>query len=502
MANSPSWQGNYKKPESFIVTNNHTTVSSEELITPESNLISGFLVEVQNKSTETTLDLITNASQNYFSSHNIEIKNIILSPNTYIFYLSKQFEDQDFYEKFTKVVSWFMLNRKDSTVVIRPIIENTNFIANRALIFDKPQVITNDLTNKFLDPQTAILDGYHIHIDYLKNQDQQAEILFNQFKDYISQQRLIYSDLDWYPLDSNGPHARAGWEIKFEKAGTNLNAYYGKALIWLLLNHGDIPLYSHSKNWIFGENEQRLISHLDNSLYSGAPPKLKQQFFYDPENVNSGLYRWDQQLATTKFISKHESLLKQQEIIDFWFSESIKPQWFRKQDTTTSSLDETIKQKFAKDLFLLVNGYYNSWLTTLDGKLAYIIITDQFSRNIYRGTPMVLAYDKLALDVAKSVIKSGDDKKLTYNQRVFVYLPFVHSEEIVNQNIGVELFKLLRDEVPDNLTAEFDVHYQQALKHKAVIEKFNHFIHRNKTIFSLELTDEEVKFLENQDATF
>ena len=150
LATGSSWQDNYKNPESFASNNNEQPLAtSEELITPESNLISGFLVEVQNKNIETTLHVIANAFRNYSNTHKIEIKNIISTPNTYIFYLTKEHEDQYFYDKFTKVVSWFMLNRRDSTVVIRPIIKNTAFIVNRALVFDKPQVITNDLTSDF-----------------------------------------------------------------------------------------------------------------------------------------------------------------------------------------------------------------------------------------------------------------------------------------------------------------------------------------------------------------
>ena len=73
------------------------------------------------------------------------------------------------------------------------------------------------------------------------------KLLFDHFRQYIANERLIYSDLDWYPPRSNGPHVRAGWEIKFERAGSQLMYDYGKAMIWLVLNHGDIPIYSHSK---------------------------------------------------------------------------------------------------------------------------------------------------------------------------------------------------------------------------------------------------------------
>ena len=502
-AKQVSWQSNYKQPEYFTKTiNNQTKDLYQEIITPESDLITGFLIEINNHNIETSIKYIENAYINYFNLHKIEIKNIISTASTNVFYLEKNIKDKNFYTKFSKVVSWFMLNRRDTSVTIRPIVKNQDFIASRAILLDKPQVITHNTKNNFLDPETTIIDGYHIHMDFLPGQDKKAQLLFNQFKDYISTQRLIYSDLDWYPENSNGPHARAGWEIKFEKAGSQLMSEYGKALMWLLLNHGDIPIYSHSKNWVFGENENRLISHLDHCLYSGAKPKVKQQFFYNPENKNSGLYRWDQQLANSRIIAKHDSKLKQQEILDFNFDPKNKDKAFSKQDSNGTELDQIIKKKYLKDIFLAVNGYYDDWLETPKGKLSYIILLDQFPRCIFRGTPMIVAYDKLSLKVAKSIVKAGEDKNMSYEERIYCYLPFVHSESVEEQKVGVELFKKLKEEVPAKLKSEFEVHYKQAVKHKLVIDNFGRFLHRDKALFGIKLTQKEIDFLKKHDATF
>ncbi len=502
-AGEDSWSSNYKNPDYFSADHNSPNTSDQNntIIDPDDKSVKGFIFEINNHHPDIDIDFIKNPYSQYFSSIGIEIKDILSAQDTHIFYWQKTGDDPLFYTNFSRVISWYLMNRRDSSVVIRPIIDHEGLIPQRVLVMDRPQVIVGDTSTEFKDPEAAIIDGYHIHMDYLDGQERRAKLLFDHFRQYIANERLIYSDLDWYPPRSNGPHVRAGWEIKFERAGSQLMYDYGKAMIWLVLNHGDVPIYSHSKNWVFGENENRLISHLDNAWYSGFRPSLNQRFFYDPGNKKSGLYRWDQQLPGSRSVSAAAVQSKQQEILEFWFADGMETKWFKKQTANSDNLDQEITKRFMKDLILLANGFYDDWLTSPRGKLAYIILADQFPRSIYRGTPMILAYDNLSLRVARAAIQTGDDQQLNYYERLFLYLPLVHSELTEDQSQALSLFQTLTEEVPDVLKQKFDVHYKQALKHKAVIDQFSRFIHRDR-IFGKSSTKEEIEFIRKLDAEF
>ncbi|USE37098.1 DOPA 4,5-dioxygenase family protein [Endozoicomonas sp. SCSIO W0465] len=503
LAEEGSWSSNYKNPDYFTANNNTPDISDQNhtIITPDDKSLKGFIFEVNNHHPDIDIDFIKIPYSQYFSRFGIQTKDVLSSHDTHIFYLLKTENDPLFYSNFSRVISWYLLNRRDSSVVVRPIIDDEGLMPQRVLVMDRSQVMVGDTGAEFRDPEEVIIDGYHIHMDYLAGQEQQAKLLFDRFREYIAGERLIYSDLDWYPARSNGPHVRAGWEIKFERAGSQLMYDYGKAMIWLVLNHGDIPIYSHSKNWVFGENENRLISHLDHAWYSGFRPNLNQRFFYDPGNKKSGLYRWDQQLPGSRFLSAAAIQSKQQEILDFWFADGMETKWFKKQSANSDLLDQEIEERFMKDLVLLANGFYDNWLTSPKGQLAYIILADQFPRSIYRGTPMILAYDNLSLRVARTAIQSGEDRQLNYYERLFLYLPLVHSESVDDQTLALSLFQKLTEEVPDDLKPKFEVHYKQALKHKAVIDQFSRFIHRDR-IFGKSSTEEEIEFIRKIDAEF
>lgn len=511
---NPSWQSNYKPPDYFNKADqNRMQYKTSKILNPDDDNITSYIFEIRNYNPESGIDYIKKAYNDYFTKNDIKVKSIIStkSVNIFVLHKTKPFDSKDFHAKFGKTLSWFLLNRRDSTVTIRPIFNNNKrpeFLTQHVINMDKPKVITGDISDEFLDPEKTIIDGYHIHMDYLDGQEEEARKLFDVFKTHITEKKLVYSDLDWYPERSNGPHIRAGWEIKFERAGVNLISEYGYTIAWLMLNHNNIPIYSHSKSWIFGENEKRLISHLDNALYSGVKPKLNQWFFYDPDNENTGLYRWDSQLPANVNITTQENLDKQKEILNFWFGENYgeyptlqSKKWFRKQKESNNEFDDEIKNKFLQDIFLLVNGYYTNWLNTAEGTLAYIIMLDQFPRNIYRGKPMVLAYDNLALKAAKSAIEANLDKTLDLAQRLFLYMPLEHSENIEDQQLSVSLVSKLRDEAPESLKDTFDVHYDMALKHYKTIEKFGNCLSRNK-IFGKKYNETEEKFIKELDGGF
>ena len=113
-----------------------------------------------------------------------------------------------------------------------------------------------------------------------------------------------------------------------------------------------------------------------------------------------------------------------QEIIDFWFSEETQPFWFAKSD----AFDQTLHQRFAHTLDQAKHCELWTWRATAEGRLAEIIVLDQFSRNLYRDHAESFAQDALALALAQEAIQLNLDQQLSPEQRSFLYMPFMHSE--------------------------------------------------------------------------
>jgi uncharacterized protein (DUF924 family) len=175
------------------------------------------------------------------------------------------------------------------------------------------------------------------------------------------------------------------------------------------------------------------------------------------------------------------------EILRFWF-ETLKPKdWYRK----NPSIDAEIRTRFGGVYAALENGVPESWLTTPEGWLAAIIVLDQFPRNMFRDDPRAFATDAQALALAKRAIAEGIDMQLSPEQRAFIYLPFQHVEDAADQARSVELFTALGN--PNNL--DF------ALRHKAVIDRFGRFPHRN-AILGRASTEEEAAFLQEPGSSF
>lgn len=160
----------------------------------------------------------------------------------------------------------------------------------------------------------------------------------------------------------------------------------------------------------------------------------------------------------------------------------------------SKEVDDTIRFQY-KDLHKqAIQGGLKDWLDTPRGTLAYVILIDQFSRNMYRNSPKAYAYDQLALTVAKDAIKKGEDQKLSLTERVFLYMPLEHSENVDDQNQSVALFEKLYQDTPKDyqpLAAKF---LKYAKEHQKIIQQFNRFPHRNK-VLSRKSTPEEVAFL-------
>ncbi len=178
---------------------------------------------------------------------------------------------------------------------------------------------------------------------------------------------------------------------------------------------------------------------------------------------------------------------KADEVIHFWFQKLTPKDWFKKD----ISLDEKIKENFLELLYRTIAGECAQWRDTAKGSLAQVIVLDQFSRNIFRDKKESFAQDPLALAIAQDAIKKKLDLELSITERAFLYMPFMHSESQVIHQKAVELFSLKGLE--SNLDFE--------LKHKAIIDRFGRYPHRNH-ILNRESTHEELLFLQEKGSSF
>ena len=193
-------------------------------------------------------------------------------------------------------------------------------------------------------------------------------------------------------------------------------------------------------------------------------------------------------------------------IRSFWFGNSPddaimakdnSKMWWSKQP----DLDAQIRARFEETFEAAVAGRLDSWADTASGTLALILLTDQFPRNMYRGTPAAFAQDGLARRWALEGLARGDDKKLRPIERVFFYLPLEHAESLPLQTQAVSLFNQLFQDVPADQMELFRGFLMYALRHRRVIERFGRFPHRNE-ILQRPGTEEEVAFLLEPGSSF
>ena len=195
-------------------------------------------------------------------------------------------------------------------------------------------------------------------------------------------------------------------------------------------------------------------------------------------------------------------LKTRREVLDFWFgapgsAERGLPReiWFARQSTETSSFDNEIRRLFEATVDAAAQGLLDHWAYSLEGTLALLILLDQFSRNIHRGTVQAFANDAKALALAK---RAADAGWLTAQPPIitkFFVLPFTHSENLADQEQGVRLATLLRS------TDDGEKSYEAAIKHHEVIASFGRFPHRNAALGRVSSAAEEV-YLQDPEAGF
>lgn len=176
-----------------------------------------------------------------------------------------------------------------------------------------------------------------------------------------------------------------------------------------------------------------------------------------------------------------------QNIIDFWFAEIDPSHWWQQDDTFDSGMLERFGTVHAQasrcELF--------AWRAVPLGRLAEIIVLDQFSRNMFRGSAKAFATDALALALAQEAIAAQAAAALEPKMRAFLYMPFMHSESRAIHEIAVELFA--EDGLQSNLNFEY--------RHKAIIDRFGRYPHRN-AMLGRASSEEEVEFLRTPGSSF
>ena len=176
-----------------------------------------------------------------------------------------------------------------------------------------------------------------------------------------------------------------------------------------------------------------------------------------------------------------------QDVLDFWFDELTPRDWFNGGE----EVDKVITARFSDLHNAAVQGELYTWRESGAGRLAEIIVLDQFSRNIGRNSPQAFSADPMALVLAQEAVSGGYDHQLNEQQKSFLYMPYMHSESLVIHQQAVELFS--QTGLEHNLDFE--------LKHKVIIEKFGRYPHRNAILGRIS-TPKEIEFLQQPGSSF
>jgi len=194
------------------------------------------------------------------------------------------------------------------------------------------------------------------------------------------------------------------------------------------------------------------------------------------------------------------------DVLTFWFGtskddlkvyEEHSAKWFKKDP----AFDQELTERFASLVEHARTADLDDWAATPEGRLALIILLDQYARNIYRGTSAMYASDDKCLRLVEEGLEAGDDKALRFPQRGFFYMPLMHAENAEAQDLCVATFANLVLEAPDALKPRFRNNLGYAIAHRDIVIRFGRFPHRN-AILGRESTPEEVEFLKEPGSGF
>ncbi|MDN5842986.1 MAG: DUF924 domain-containing protein [Alcaligenaceae bacterium] len=175
------------------------------------------------------------------------------------------------------------------------------------------------------------------------------------------------------------------------------------------------------------------------------------------------------------------------DILAFWFDEVEPAMWWK----VDPDFDDLIRGRFLSLMRQAAQGELYSWRDGPRGRLAEIIVLDQFSRNVYRNTPQAFAQDSMALALAQEAVAAGAHHALTQTERGFLFLPYMHSESAAIHQVAEPLYREYG--APEN--------YDFELRHKAIIDRFGRYPHRNETLGRMS-TPEETEFLMQPGSSF
>jgi uncharacterized protein (DUF924 family) len=177
--------------------------------------------------------------------------------------------------------------------------------------------------------------------------------------------------------------------------------------------------------------------------------------------------------------------LSAQDILEFWFTEPASRYWF----SSTPAFDAEIRERFESVWTQARDGALSGWEQTPDGSLALVIVLDQFPLNMYRGLAISFSTEAQARAVAGRAIRRGFDRQLHRERLAFLYLPYMHSEKLADQQRSVELFE----------AAGLVRNLEFARGHREIVRRFGRFPHRNR-ILGRASSAEELAWLASAEA--
>lgn len=178
-------------------------------------------------------------------------------------------------------------------------------------------------------------------------------------------------------------------------------------------------------------------------------------------------------------------MTRPEEILAFWFTEPVKSHWFN----SSPELDEQIREHFVATWQAAQEGALADWEQTAEGACALVIVLDQFPLNMYRGEARSFSTEAASRQVAARAIARGFDQQLNDEQKVFLYMPYMHSEDLADQERAVAFYE----------AAGLRENAKYALHHRDIVQRFGRFPHRNHSL-GRKNTEAEEAYLHSDEA--
>jgi uncharacterized protein (DUF924 family)/uncharacterized protein YciI len=245
-------------------------------------------------------------------------------------------------------------------------------------------------------------------------------------------------------------------------------------------------------------------------LFQGDSPAVAEAFAAADPYVRAGLVvRWRVRPWTTVIGAQAANPVRPgdpADVLAFWFGELDRhgqadtlhsQRWFRKDP----AFDAEIRTRFGELHAAVARGERDHWLATPRGRLAAVLVLDQFSRNLFRDSPQSFAQDAKAQAVTLDALARGDDRQLAAAERAFIYMPLMHAEDRALQERCLGAFSGWRDELggPERERVQGLLSYAQ--QHRDIVHRFGRFPHRNR-VLGRESTPEEAAFLQQPGSSF